>query len=82
MKKICKLQALYKPAESCPVPLPKLFIPQNIEIDLELTEHQSLMAKPDSLMNYNDKIYKRCIVLDETTVYNQNKLFEKRMFSF
>ena len=40
------------------------------EIDLKLTEYQSLLAKRTYLMSCNDIFYKRCIVLDETTVDN------------
>ena len=40
------------------------------EVDLKITEHQSLMAKQVFLLSYICIIYKRCIVLDETTVHN------------
>ena len=40
------------------------------EVDLQLTEYQSLLAKRVYLMSYIDVFYKRCIVLDETTVHN------------
>ena len=38
--------------------------------DLKLTEYQSLLAKRVYLLSYLDKSYKRCILLDETTVHN------------
>ena len=37
---------------------------------LKLTEYQSLLAKLVYLLSYIDIFYKRCIVLDETTVHN------------
>ena len=39
------------------------------EVDLKLTEYQSLLAKRVYLLSYIDMFYKRCIVLDETTVH-------------
>ena len=36
------------------------------EIDLKLTEYQSLLAKRVYLLSYIDIFYNRCIVLDET----------------
>ena len=39
------------------------------EIDLTLTEHQPLLAKQVCLLSYLDMSYKRCIILDETTVH-------------
>ena len=39
------------------------------EVDLKLTENQSLLAKRFHLLSYIDIFYKRCIVLDETTVH-------------
>ena len=46
-----------------------LYLKDN-EIDLKLTEYQPLLAKRVYLLSYNDIFYKRCIVLDETTVHN------------
>ena len=40
------------------------------EVDLKLTEYQSLLAKRVYHLSYLDIFYKRCIVLDETTVHN------------
>ena len=40
------------------------------ELDLKLSEYQSLLAKRVYLMSYTDIFYKRCIVLHETTVHN------------
>ena len=46
-----------------------LYLKDN-EVDLKLTEYQSLLANRIYLLSYIDIFYKRCIVLDETTVYN------------
>ena len=46
-----------------------LYLKDN-EIDLKLTEYQSLLAKGTYLLSYFDIIHKRCIVLHETTVHN------------
>ena len=43
---------------------------KDIEIDLNLTEYKKLLAKRVYLLSYIDIFYKRCIVLDETTVHN------------
>ena len=40
------------------------------EVDLKLTEYQSLVPKRVYLLSCIDIFYKRCIVLDETTVHN------------
>ena len=40
------------------------------ELDLKLTEYQSLLAKRVYLLSYIDIFYKRCIVLDETTAHS------------
>ena len=46
-----------------------LYLKDN-EVDLKLIEYQSLLAKLIYLLSYIDIFYKRCIVLDETTVHN------------
>ena len=43
---------------------------KNNEVDLKLTEYQSLLAKRFYLLSYTEIFYKQCIVLDETTVHN------------
>ena len=40
------------------------------EVDLKLTEYQSLLAKRVYLLSYVGIFYQRCIVLDGTTVQN------------
>ena len=40
------------------------------EMDLKLTEYKKILAKRVYLLSYNDIFYKRCIVLDETTLHN------------
>ena len=44
--------------------------PKDTEMDLKLTEYKKVLAKRVYLLSYIDIFYKRCIVLDETTVYN------------
>ena len=39
------------------------------EMDLKLTEYKKLLAKRVYLLSYIDIFYKRCIVLDETTMH-------------
>ena len=46
-----------------------LYLKDN-EVDLKLTEYQSLLAKRVYLLSYIDIFYKRCIVLDVTTFHN------------
>ena len=43
---------------------------KDTEMDLKLTEYKKLVAKRVYLLSYIDIFYKRCIVLDETTVHN------------
>ena len=50
-----------------------LYLKDN-EVDLKLTENLSLLAKRVNLLSYIDIFYKPCILQDETTVHNQNKL--------
>ena len=40
------------------------------EVDLKMTEYQFFLANQVNLLSYIDILYKRCIVLDETTVHN------------
>ena len=56
------------------------FFLKDIEVDLKLTEYQSLLAERVYVLSYIDIFYKPCIVLDETTVHNQNKLCQEWMF--
>ena len=58
-----------------------LYLKDN-EVDLKLTYYQSFLAKLVYLLSYIDIFYKRCIVLDETTVHSRNNLCQERMFSF
>ena len=46
-----------------------LYLKDN-EVDLKLTDYQSLLEKRVYSLSYIDIFYKRCIVLDETTVHN------------
>ena len=43
---------------------------KDTEMDLKLTDYKKLLAKRVYLLSYIDIFYKRCIVLDETTVHN------------
>ena len=51
-------------------------------MELKLTEYKKLLAKRVYLLSYIDIFYKLCIVLDETSVHNWNKLRQEEMFSF
>ena len=42
---------------------------KDIEIDLKLTEYKKIFSKRVYLLSYIDISYKRCIVLDETTIH-------------
>ena len=46
------------------------FYIEDNEVDLKLTEYQSVLPKRVYLLSYIDIFCKRCIVLDETTVHN------------
>ena len=46
-----------------------LYLKDN-EVHLKLTEYLLLLTKRVYLLSYIDIFYKRCIVLDETTVHN------------
>ena len=39
-------------------------------VHLKLTKYQTLLQRRVSLLSYIDIFYKRCVVLDETTVHN------------
>ena len=43
---------------------------KDTELELKLTEYKKLLARRVYLLSYIDIFYKRCIVLDETTVPN------------
>ena len=40
------------------------------EMELNLTEYEKLLSERVYILSYNDVFFKRCIVLDETTVHN------------
>ena len=46
-----------------------LYLKDN-ELDLKLSEYQSLLGKRVYLLSCNGIFYKRCIVLDETSAHN------------
>ena len=43
---------------------------KDTETDLKSSEYKKILAERVYLLNYIDLFYKRCIVLDETTVHN------------
>ena len=43
---------------------------KDTEVYIKLTEYKKLLAKHVHLLNCIEIFYKRCIVLDETTVHN------------
>ena len=43
---------------------------KDTEMELKMTEYEKLLAKRVYLLSYIDVFFKRCIVLDETTVDN------------
>ena len=55
---------------------------KDTEMYIKLVEYEKLHAKRYYLLSYLDILYKRCIVLDETTVHIQKKLRQEWMFSF
>ena len=42
---------------------------KDTEMELKLTEYEKLFSKRVYLLSYIDVFFKRCIVLDETTVH-------------
>ena len=58
-----------------------LYLKDN-EVILKLSEYESLLAKRVYFLSCIDIFYKRCIVLDETTVHNENKLRQEWISSF
>ena len=43
---------------------------KDTEMELKMTEYEKLLSKRVYLLSYIDVFFKRCIVLDETTVHN------------
>ena len=43
---------------------------KDAEMELQLTEYEKLLSNRVCLLSYIDVFFKRCIVLDETTVHN------------
>ena len=50
------------------------------EKELNLTEYEKLLSKRVYPLSYIDVFFKRCIVLDETTVHNKSKFHQEWMF--
>ena len=42
---------------------------KDAEMDIKLTEYKKILAKRVYILSYIDSFYKRCMVLDETTVH-------------
>ena len=55
---------------------------KDTEMELKLTEYKKLPAKRIYLLSYTDIFYKRCIVLDETTVHNKTNSVKNGCFLF
>ena len=55
---------------------------KDTEMELKLTQYENLLSKRVYLLSCIDKIFKRCIVLDETPVYNKSKFHQEWMFFF
>ena len=55
---------------------------KDTKMDLKMTEYEKLLAERFYLVSYIDIFFKRCIVLDETTVLNWIKFCRERTFSF
>ena len=49
-------------------------------MELKLTEYEKVLTKRVYLLSYIDVFFKRCIVLDETTVHNLKKFQQVWMF--
>ena len=43
---------------------------KNFEVDMKLTEYQSLLSRQVCLLSCIDTFDQQCIILDETTVHN------------
>ena len=43
---------------------------KDTEMELQMTEYEKLLSQRVYLLSYIDVFFKRCIVLDETTVHN------------
>ena len=43
---------------------------KDTEMELKLTEQEKILSKRVYLLSYIDVFFRRCIVLDETTVHN------------
>ena len=43
---------------------------KDTEMELKLIEYEKLLSKRVYLLSYIDVFFKRCIVLDETTIHN------------
>ena len=79
---MCELPDSYRQVEHCRYRYRNHLYLKDIEFFLKLSEYELLLAKRVYLLSYIDIFYKRCFVLDETTVHNQNKLRQEWMFSF
>ena len=54
---------------------------EDTEKELKLIENEKLLSERVYLLNYIDVFFKRCVVLDETTVHNESKFHKKWMLS-
>ena len=50
---------------------------KDVDMELKLTEYKKLPSKRECLLSYIDIFFKRCIILDETTIHNLNRFYLK-----
>ena len=55
---------------------------KDTEMELKMTEYEKLLSKRVYLLSYIDVLFKRYIVLDETTVHNLSKFHQEWMLFF
>ena len=53
---------------------------KDTEMELKLTEYETLSPKQVYLLSYIDVFFNGCIVLDETAVLNQSKIHQVWLF--
>ena len=55
---------------------------KDTEMELKMTAYEKLLSKRVYLLSYFDIIFRRCFVLDETTVHNYSSFHQEWMLSF
>ena len=77
-RKVCvNYKTLYDKLNIVMCRYPKSLKLEHVEVELKLSEYQKFLSKRDCLLRYIDIFFKRCTILDETTILIRSVFHQK-----